>query len=256
MVSLAGDNCMSGLTQTRAASFGAAADAYERARPSYPGAAIDWLLPPDARRVLDLGAGTGKLTRQLRTRGLDVVAVEPSEGMRAQLSRGLPGVPVFAGSAEQIPLDDASVDVVVAGQAWHWFDPARAVPEVARVLKPGGWLSLIWNIRDRRDPWMDTFSGLEPEHDNSEADSENPRIGPPFGPVERFDLPWRQATTTGALIDLLASRSYVIVLPEAERATLLADVRRFLATDPSTAGKAEISVPYVTRCSRAQRCEG
>ena len=244
---------MSGLTQTRAASFGAAAAAYERARPSYPEAAIDWLLPHGARRILDLGAGTGKLTRHLQARGLDVVAVEPSEGMRAQLSHGLPDVPVLAGSAEQIPLKDASVDAVVVGQAWHWFDPARAVPEVARVLKPGGALGLIWNIRDRRDPWMDAFSGLEPEHDNSEADSENPRIGPPFGPIERFDLPWRQSTTPAALIDLLASRSYVIVLPQAERAALMAKVRCFLAADPSTAGKAEISVPYVTRCSRAQR---
>jgi SAM-dependent methyltransferase len=127
---------MSGLTQTRAASFGAAADAYERARPSYPEAAIDWLLPRSARRILDLGAGTGKLTRQIRARGVDVVAVEPSEGMRTRFSRGLPDVPVFAGSAEAIPLEDASVDAVVVGQAWHWFDPARAVPEVARVLNP------------------------------------------------------------------------------------------------------------------------
>jgi len=247
---------MSGLTQTRAASFGAAADAYERARPSYPEAAIDWILPRGARRVLDLGAGTGKLTRHIHARGLDVVAVEPSEGMRAQLSRGLPDVPVLAGSAEAIPLEDASVDLVVVGQAWHWFDPARAVPEVARVLRPGGALGLIWNIRDRRDPWMDAFSGLEPEHDNSEDDSENPRVGPPFGPVERFDLPWRQSTTADALIDLLASRSYVIVLPETERTALLAKVRRFLDTDASTAGKAEISVPYVTRCSRAQKRAG
>jgi SAM-dependent methyltransferase len=247
---------MSGLTEIRAASFGAAADAYERARPSYPEAAIDWLLSPVPRRVLDLGAGTGKLTRHLRARGLDVVAVEPSEGMRAQLSWSLPDVPVMAGSAERIPLQDASVDAVVVGQAWHWFDPVHAVPEVARVLKPGGWLGLIWNIRDRRDPWMDAFSGLEPEHDNSEADSENPRVGPPFGPVERFDLPWRQSTTPEALIDLLASRSYVIVLPEAERAALLAKVRQFLATDASTAGKTEISVPYVTRCSRAQMSAG
>jgi SAM-dependent methyltransferase len=243
---------MSGLTQTRAASFGAAADAYERARPSYPEAAIDWLLPHGARRVLDLGAATGKLTRHLRARGLDVVAVEPSEGMRIRFSRALPDVPVFAGSAEAIPLGDASVDVVVVGQAWHWFDPVLAVPEVARVLKPGGWLGLIWNIRDRRDSWMDALSALEPDHDNSEADSEDPRVGAPFGPVERFDLPWRQSTTPAALIDLLASRSYVIVLPEAERATLLADVRGFLADDPVTAGKVEISAPYVTRCSRAQ----
>jgi SAM-dependent methyltransferase len=245
---------MSGLTRTRAASFGAAADAYERARPSYPEAAVDWILPPDARRVLDLGAGTGKLTRHLVARGLEVVAVEPSAGMRAQLTQGLPNVPVLPGSAEAIPLDDASVDLVVCGQAWHWFDPARAVREVARVLKPGGQLGLIWNIRDRRDGWMDAFSGLEPPHDNSEDDSENPRVGPPFGPVERFDLPWRQSTNPDALIDLLASRSYVIVLPDAERAALMARVRRFLETDPATAGKAEISVPYVTRCSRAQRC--
>jgi SAM-dependent methyltransferase len=243
---------VSGLTETRAAAFGAAADAYERARPSYPEAAIDWLMAFGARRVLDLGAGTGKLTRQIQARGLDVVAVEPSEGMRAELSRGQTDAPVLAGSAEQIPLDDVSVDAVVVGQAWHWFDPARAVPEVARVLRPGGWLGLVWNIRDRRDPRMEALSGLEPEHDNSEADSENPRVGPPFGPVERFDLPWRQATTAAALVDLLASRSYVIVLPDAERAALLARVRRFLKTDPATAGKAEISVPYVTRCSRAR----
>jgi SAM-dependent methyltransferase len=246
---------MSGLTQTRAASFGAAADAYERSRPSYPEAAVDWILPNGVRRVLDLGAGTGKLTRHLVARGLNVVAVEPSEGMRTTFNHGL-DVPVLAGSAEAIPLEDASVDLVVCGQAWHWFDPARAVPEVARVLKPGGHLGLIWNIRDRRDAWMDAFSGLEPEHDNSEDDSENPRVGSPFGPVERFDLPWRQSTSPDALIDLLASRSYVIVLPPDERARLMAGVRRFLETDPSTAGKAEISVPYVTRCSRARKPAG
>jgi SAM-dependent methyltransferase len=247
---------MTVLTEIRAASFGAAADAYERARPSYPEAAIDWILPKGARRVLDLGAGTGKLSRPIRARGLEVAAVEPSDGMRAQLSRGLPDVPVFAGSAEQIPLDDASVDAVVVGQAWHWFDPSRAVPEVARVLKPGGALGLIWNIRDLRDPWMDAFSRLEPEHDNSEAESENPRVGAPFGPVERFDLPWRQTTTAEALIELLASRSYVIVLTQAERTALFARVRRFLQTDPSTAGQAAISVPYVTRCSRARLSAG
>ena len=243
---------MSGLTETRAASFGAAADAYERARPSYPEPALDWLLAFGARRVLDLGAGTGKLTRQVQARGAEMVAVEPSAGMRAQLSLALPLVTVLAGSAERIPLPDASVDAVVCGQAWHWFDPARAVPEVARVLRPGGWLGLIWNIRDLRDTWMTEFSGLEPDHDNSEAESENPQVGPPFRPVERFDYPWRQSTTVDALIDLLASRSYVIVLPEAERAALLARIRRFLETDPRTAGQAEISVPYVTRCSRAR----
>jgi SAM-dependent methyltransferase len=244
---------VTGLTEARAGSFGAAAAAYERARPSYPEAALDWLLPAGARRVLDLGAGTGKLSRQLGRRGLDVVAVEPSEGMRAQFSQGLPDIPVLAGSAERIPLPDHSLDAVLVGQAWHWFDPQRAVAEVSRVLAPGGQLGLIWNIRDLRDPWMDEFSRLEPAHDNSEAESLSPRVGAPFGEVERFDLPWRGSATPDALIDLLASRSYVIVLPPAERDAVVAKVRRFLDTDPRTAGQAEVSVPYVTRCSRARR---
>jgi SAM-dependent methyltransferase len=181
-----------------------------------------------------------------------VVAVEPSEGMRAELAAALPDVRRLAGSAEAIPLADASVDLVISGQAWHWFDPVRATAEVARVLKPGGGLGLIWNIRDRRDAWMDALGNMEPEHDDSGAQSRDPGVGPPFAPVERFDLPWRQTTTPEALVDLLASRSYVIVLPDAERTALLERVRRFLAEDPRTAGKAEISVPYITRCSRTR----
>ena len=129
--------------QRQASSFGAAADAYERGRPPYPPEAVDWLLPEDASRVLDLGAGTGKLTRQLRGRGLDVVAVEPSAGMREQLARAVPDVAVYAGTAEEIPLPDGSVDAVLVAQAWHWVDRSRAVPEVARVLVPGG--SSAWS---------------------------------------------------------------------------------------------------------------
>ena len=130
-----------------ATSFGAATRAYERGRPSYPAEALDWLLPDGARRVLDLGAGTGKLTRDLAARGLDVVAVDPSAGMRAELGRVLPDIPVLAGSAEHIPLDAGSVDAVLVAQAWHWVDPKAAVPEIARVLKPGGRLGLLWNVR-------------------------------------------------------------------------------------------------------------
>ncbi len=127
-----------GRGEAQGLSFGAAAVTYERARPSYPDEAIDWLLPPGARRVLDLGAGTGKLTRGLRDRGLDVVAVEPSAGMRDQLARVLPGVRALAGTAERIPLAGHAVDAVLVAQAWHWVDPARAVPEAARVLAAGG----------------------------------------------------------------------------------------------------------------------
>src|SRR5262249_1080961 len=116
----------------RAVSCGAVADAYERGRPPYPPEAIDWLLPAGAARVLDVGAGTGKLPRQLAGRGLDVTAVEPSEGMRAQLRRAVPGVRALAGTAERIPLPDRSVAAVLVAPALHWVDPAAAVPEVAR----------------------------------------------------------------------------------------------------------------------------
>jgi SAM-dependent methyltransferase len=138
----------------QAASFGAAADAYERGRPPYPPEAVAWLVPDAARTVVDLGAGTGKLTRVLRTPGRELVAVEPSAGMHEQFARVLPGVRVLAGTAEAIPLPDASADTVVCAQAWHWVDPGRAVPEAARVLRPGGRLALAWNSRDESVPWV------------------------------------------------------------------------------------------------------
>ena len=140
--------------QQRSLSFGAEAAAYERGRPSYPPEAIDWLLPPDARDVLDLGAGTGKLTTRLVERGLDVVAVDPIPEMLELLSNSLPDTPALLGTAEEIPLPDDSVDAVLVAQAWHWFDPERAVKEVARVLRPGGRLGLVWNTRDERLGWV------------------------------------------------------------------------------------------------------
>ena len=119
----------------RSLSFGAQAAAYERGRPSYPPEAIDWLLPADARDVLDLGAGTGKLTTRLVERGLNVVAVDPIAEMLEVLSHALPQTPALLGTAEEIPLPDNSVDAVLVAQAWHWVDPERAIPEVARVLR-------------------------------------------------------------------------------------------------------------------------
>ena len=138
----------------RARSFAAAADAYERARPGYPDAAIDWLVPEGARTVLDLGAGTGKLTRSLAARALDVIAVEPLAEMRANLACGAARVRALEGTAEEIPLEDDSVDAITVAQAWHWVDPERATAEAARVLRPGGTLGLIWNRRDERIDWV------------------------------------------------------------------------------------------------------
>ena len=239
-----------------AVSFARAAGAYERGRPPYPAAAIDWLLPEGARRVLDLGAGTGKLTRQLAERGLDVTAVEPSEGMREQLRRAAPGVRALAGSGERIPLPDGSMDAVLVAQAWHWVDPAQAVPEVARVLADGGWLGLLWNVRDEREDWVARLGEItrrrEGPHGSSRRISESPAVGPPFGPVERRDVTWVHHLTPDALMDLIASRSYVITLPAGERAEMFAEVEDLLRSHPALAGAREIALPYVTRCSRAQ----
>jgi SAM-dependent methyltransferase len=235
----------------QASSFGAAAATYERGRPSYPSRAIDWLLPPGARRVLDLGAGTGKLTRLLRGRGLDVVAVEPSGGMREQLTRSVPGAEVRAGMAEDIPLDDGSVDAVLVAQAWHWVDPRRATGEVARVLVPGGQLGLLWNVRDEREDWVAQFGRIIHGDHSQDMASAAPPVGPPFGPVERLDVAWRSHLSPDTVIDLAASRSYVITMPADERAAVLAAVRHLLDTHPALAGVADVVLPYVTRCSRA-----
>jgi SAM-dependent methyltransferase len=235
----------------QAASFGQAADIYERARPDYPGEAVDWLLPSGARQVLDVGAGTGKLTRLLTARGLDVTAVEPSEGMRGELARVLPGVSVLAGSAESIPAADGTADAVLLAQAWHWVQPARAVPEVARVLRPGGRLGLVWNIRDERVDWVAELTRIMHTDTYTDNGSEAPVVGPPFGPVERFDVEWSMPVTADRLVDLAASRSYMITMDPAERAGRLRQVRELVATHPDIAGAAEFPLPYVTRCSRA-----
>jgi SAM-dependent methyltransferase len=236
----------------QAGSFGAVAAEYERGRPGYPAQALDWLLPASASRVLDLGAGTGKLTRQLLGRGLEVVAVEPSEGMRSELRRVLGEVDALAGSAEQIPLADGAVEVVLVAQAWHWVDLERAVPEVARVLAPGGRLGLVWNLRDERVDWVAELTriirGVE-----QELHSGDPTVGPPFGPIERFDVEWTQQLTLPMLLDMVASRSYVITLPDDRRAAVLADVRELVDRHPDLAGRQQIAMPYVTRCSRTHR---
>ena len=242
--------------QARAASFGAVAGAYERGRPPYPAEAIDWLVPAGAAQILDLGAGTGKLTRQLTGRGLDVTAVEPSEGMREQLRRVVPGARTLDGTAERIPLPDGCVDAVLVAQAWHWVDPARAVPEVARVLKPGGQLGLLWNIRDERADWVAGLSAILRQSDGAHAASSTvsaaPPVGPPFGPLERRDVGWVHHLSPGALVDMVSSRSYVSTLPAADHEKLLNELRHLLLTHPSLAGAGEIALPYVTRCWRTR----
>jgi SAM-dependent methyltransferase len=237
--------------ERRRCSFGRAAHEYERVRPGYPAEALEWLLVPGARRVVDVGAGTGKFTRLLVDAGLDVVAVEPSAGMLAEFARVLPGVPVLEGSAEALPLEDRSVDAVVLAQAWHWVDAARAVPEVARVLRPGGSLGLVWNWGAPGEPWTEAVEELLGPAGHTEAWIEEVAVGPPFGPLERHDVPWRREVTREQVVDLVASRSFLLSAAAGERERLLAAVRGLLGEHPDTRGRDVLTLPQRTICYRA-----
>ena len=234
-------------TERPSLSFGSQAAAYERARPGYPPAAVDAALPDGARTVVDLGAGTGKLTRSLVDRGLDVVAVEPDPGMRARLAGAVPGVRLLAGTAEALPLPDASADAVLVAQAWHWVDPVRAVPEIARVLRPGGRLALLWNIRDERVPWVGAFGELLRAVAPAPTDTAmaEPEIGAPFGDPQRHDVAWTHRLGRDGVLDLVASRSYVIALPQAGRAAVAERVRDLLDDHPDLAGRDVVDLAYV-----------
>lgn len=233
----------------RSLSFGSEAAAYERGRPSYPPEAIDWLLPPGARDVLDLGAGTGKLTTRLVERGLDVVAVDPLAEMLELLSSALPDTPALLGTAEQIPLPDSHVDAVLVAQAWHWFDPEQAVAEVARVLRPGGRLGLVWNTRDERLGWVKDLGHIIGHEDDPFSSSVS--LPEPFTELERKHVEWTSYLTPQALIDLVASRSYCITQPAAVRTQTLEEVRELLATHPALANATGLALPYITVGIRA-----
>ena len=227
--------------RARAGSFGAAADVYERSRPSYPVQAVRWALPPGASRVLDLAAGTGKLTAVLLELGLEVVAVEPSAQMRAHVPAR---AQVLAGTAEQVPLPDGSVDAVLVGQAFHWFDPVPALAEAARVLRPGGTLALLWNVRDGSVDWVRRVWEL--------IDSPDTVPTPPFlaqaglqAPV-LAQYPYAQRLDADLLVDLAASRSRVLTMPVEQRAEVLSRIRS-LAPDGS------FTLPYVTQVWRSVR---
>jgi SAM-dependent methyltransferase len=233
--------------------FGDAADAYVAGRPDYPAELVDWLVQ-GAHDVADVGAGTGKLTAALVAAGHATVAVEPDAGMLAALEREVPGVRALQGTGEALPLADASVDAVTYGQAWHWVDVPKASEEAARVLRPGGVLGLIWNVRDTSVGWVDELGGvIRGSAAERMIDSDSVRVDAPFGPFERRDVRWTRAMTVEGLVAMAASRSYVIALPPEERAHVLDGVRSLLATHPDTAGREAIDLPYVTSAFRTRR---
>ncbi len=241
--------------QQRAAAFDAAdvAAAYA-ARPDYPVHALSWLVGDPPRRVLDLGAGTGKLTAQLVAAGYDVVAVDPAAQMLAQLRLLLPEVPSHVGTAETIPLPDASVDAVVVAQAFHWFEPDTALPEMARVLRLRGTLGLMWNIRDDRDPWVAELNTLISERaqlDRESTASANALDGfPGFADFEHRTYEHAQPIDRPLLIDLIRSRSYAAVMPAEQRSRLLNEIGSLFDRHAVTG---RLVLPYITHSYRARK---
>lgn len=229
---------------------------YDRGRPAYADEAVDFALEPvrdrPGLRVLDLGAGTGKLTRQLLDRDVDTVAVEPSQAMRKVLAHRCRGATVLAGSAEELPLPAGSVDLVVAGQAFHWFDRERSVPEIARVLRPGGRLALFYNARQDAVRWVAALSEIMDETGDhvSETDGHVQHELPLFDLDGSVRAPYEQELDADGLVDLVGSRSYAILMPAAARATMLGKVRALTTTHPELVGRQHFSMPYVTTCER------
>lgn len=233
-----------------ATSFGRAAATYDTARPEYPAEAVQWLLDVVGRRVADVGAGTGKLTRALVAAGADVVAVDPDPQMLETLSASLPAVPTFVGTAESLPLPDGGLDLVVLAQAWHWVDPVTASAEVARVLRPGGTLGLIWNVRDERSPLVQQLVAvMKPSPAEQLVGDAGPTIAAPFGEVTTQSWDWVRTLMPDRLRDLMRSRSQYLSADAAGRE--LADT----ALDGLLAewGDGPIELPYRTVAFRADR---
>lgn len=244
-----------GIHAAAADGFSSGADDYERGRPSYPADAVELLcrelgLGPSAR-VLDLAAGTGKLTRLLAPAGAEVVAVEPVAEMRRRLREAAPDAHVVDGTAERIPLRDGAVDAVTVAQAFHWFDAEEALEEIARVLAPGGGLGLIWNERDTREPWVAELSRLirwdhRAEHRvpyTTEVDWAGVIDGmdTAFGPVGRYDTTYRQTVDPDTLVARVLSTSYIASQPRAERERVSSAVRHLVAPLGGT-----FELPYQT----------
>jgi SAM-dependent methyltransferase len=234
-------------------SFGGVAEAYERGRPSYPAEAARWLLGDQPLTVLELGAGTGKLTRVLVGLGHDVHATDPDAAMLAVLEEGLPGIRTAVASAEEIPLPAGSVDAVIAAQAFHWFDLDRALPEIARVLRPDGRICLLWNQRNEKIPWVRRLGALIGTQEQLSDPAEALIFSELFGFVEEREFSHWQTVDRKTIQDLVLSRSNVAVLDAEGRAAKLAEVLAFY--DDYGRGMDGMQLPYVTRCFVATALE-
>jgi SAM-dependent methyltransferase len=257
----------------RAASFGGAAAHYERYRPGPPIEAVEWILPRPARTVVDLGAGTGALTRLLVGRADEVVAVEPDDRMRAVLAEAVPGARAVAGRGESMPLPDASADAVIASSSWHWMDPVPTLTEVARVLVPGGTLAAVWSGPDREAPFLaqaqalleggQAQSGLDEQSTEELDQAMNDPVtltqgleippGLPFDQPEHTAITWDVALNADDLVGLLGTFSWVILMEDEARARLFETARRLLRDALGVEGEVTVDVGYRADVWKARR---
>jgi SAM-dependent methyltransferase len=245
----------------RALSFGTVSEDYDRFRPGPPSEVLDWLLPTKACAAVDVGAGTGALTRLLVRRVQQITAVEPDQRMRRVLAERVPEAIVREGAGEAIPVDDGTQDAVLASSSWHWVDPRRAVAEAARVLRPAGILGVVWTCLDLDVDWVDDLdNALRPGCPQTTSRRESRHLEIPDGSVDSFcavEGPHRvrfvHRFTRDTLVGLASTYSALIIQPPAQRAALLSEVRSTLEADPRFADPAGVEVPMVSRCFRAQR---
>ncbi|MDR5775639.1 MULTISPECIES: methyltransferase domain-containing protein [unclassified Caballeronia] len=254
---------MTNVHQAASVGYTANADSYVRGRPDYPPELAGWLaetlgLRPGAS-VVDLGAGTGKFTPRLVATGARVIAVEPVASMRAKLAAAQPGVEVLEGAAQAIPLDDASVDAVVCAQSFHWFANGEALSEIHRVLKPGGKLGLVWNLRDFRVPWVakldaivNRYEGDAPRFYTGEWRHAFPHKGFDALAETHFSI-GHTGSPDDVIVHRVRSTSFIAALPEAERVLIDDEVRALIEAEPELRGKDVVTVPYTTAAFVAVR---
>jgi SAM-dependent methyltransferase len=251
-------------TEKSATSFGSVAESYDRVRPGPAPAALDWLLPAGCAVAVDLAAGTGLFTRALEGHAGHIVAVEPDERMRHVLASRSPGVQVLDGRAEDIPLPHRSADAVLVSHAWHWFDPERAIPEIARVLADGGRLGVLWTSRDRTEDWVAELDVIRPPAEPRSGAETMERLsrqhavmmpdGASFSTAETASFGFTRTISVDDTLDWLATASQVITAGPAERAAGLARCRAALAARAfRTAGTHMVRMPMRSWCWRADR---
>jgi SAM-dependent methyltransferase len=235
--------------------FGQVAEEYDRWRPSYPSAAVDWLAPEPPARVLEVGAGTGKLTSLLVARGLEVDAVEPDDLMREVLARNNPGTRTQGAESTSLPASDASLDAVLVADAWHWFDASVTLAEVRRVLKPGGWLGLVWNnVAEPVASWERELDGPSDQHDRTNKGTRDgiarylPDI--PAAELEFRSFPWVWDLSPQHRARYLATTSMSIMVSEDERALKLAEDLDALQRVCDANGRESMPIRYEASCVR------